>query len=149
MITGNLMDLTENRGINKKILDKLAFLKEMDFSKYEAGRHDVDSEVFFFLNEYETKEAESCFWEAHQKYIDIHFILEGKEKIAFDHIDRQNVKVAYDKEKDAVFLEGPIYSEITMIPGDVMICFPEDSHMTGLMADQKNIVRKVVLKVEV
>jgi YhcH/YjgK/YiaL family protein len=83
-----------------------------------------------------------------RKYLDIHFILEGQEKIAFDHIDRQQVKEEYDAEKDATFFEGSILSEITMNPGDVMICFPEDSHMTGLIAQEKQKVRKVVLKVE-
>ncbi|WP_066054447.1 YhcH/YjgK/YiaL family protein [Robertmurraya korlensis] len=148
MIIGKLENVREMGLINEKILSKLEFLKDEDFTQYAAGRHEVANDSFFFLNEYETKEEESCFWEAHRKFLDIHFILEGQEKIAFDHIDRQQVKEEYDAEKDAIFLEGSILSEITMNPGDVMICFPEDSHMTGLIAQEKQKVRKVVLKVE-
>lgn len=35
-----------------------------------------------------------------------------------------------------------------MHQGDVMICFPEDSHMAGIIADEAQKVRKVVLKVK-
>ena len=104
--------------------------------------------MFFFLNEYETKNADDCFWEAHQKYLDVHYILEGKEAIAVDHIDHQKVKEEYDEVKDAIFFEGNVDSAVTMTPGDVMICFPEDSHMTGIIAGEKQKVRKVVLKVK-
>lgn len=147
MITGNLEDIREKAVLDDKILSKLEFLKG-DFSQYTAGRYEVDNNSFFFLNEYETKEEESCFWEAHRKYLDIHYILEGQEKIGVDHIGRQQVKEEYDAEKDAIFFEGDVLSGITMNPGDVMICFPEDSHMTGLIAQEKQKVRKVVLKVE-
>lgn len=148
MITGKLTDLTEDRGTAEKFRNGLKWLGETDFSRYPAGRHENADGSFFFLNEYETKEAENCFWEAHRKYADVHYILEGTEKIACDHIERQQVKTDYDGEKDAAFYEGEIRSEITMNPGDVMICFPEDSHMAGLMAGGKQKVRKVVLKVE-
>lgn len=149
MITGKLSSLAESPYTHEKLMPVLKLLQEMDFSQYTGGRHELGNGSFFFLNEFETKEAENCFWEAHRKYIDIHFILDGQEKIAFDHIDRQSVETEYDPEKDAVFLEGELHSEMTMNPGDVMICLPEDSHMTGLVAGHKQKVRKVVLKVEI
>lgn len=142
------MDLAHCADLNEELRKKLAILKEIDFSQYPAGRHEINDELFFFLNEYETKEAEECFWEAHQKYLDVHYILEGKEKIAFDHIDRQMIKEDYNAEKDATFFEGVVDSVISMNPGEAMICYPEDSHMTGIVAGEKQKVRKVVLKVE-
>lgn len=148
LITGSLINLADNSHLNEGLLSKLDLLKKVDFSQYSAGYHEINGDAFFFLNEYETKEIEDCFWEAHQKYLDIHFILKGKEKIAIDHIDHQNVKVEYNMEKDATIFEGDIHSVITMNPGDVMICFPEDSHMAGIIAEQKQHIRKVVLKVK-
>jgi YhcH/YjgK/YiaL family protein len=148
LIYGRLDDLVNSQAFTENIHSKLQLLKEVDFSKYEAGRNEFDGDLFFFLNEYETKNAEECFWEAHQKYLDVHYLLEGKEAIAIDHIDHQNVEVEYDEVKDAVLLEGNVHSTVTMNPGDVMICFPEDSHMTGIIADETQRVRKVVLKVK-
>ena len=147
MITGKLGNIREQNILNERLLTKLDVLNK-DFTQEVAGKYEVDDDSFYFLNEYETKEVQNCFWEAHRKYVDIHYVLEGQEKIAVDHINRQTVKEDYDPEKDAIFFEGDVLSEITMTPGDVMICFPEDSHMTGLIASEKQKVRKVVLKVE-
>ncbi|WP_066250795.1 YhcH/YjgK/YiaL family protein [Neobacillus drentensis] len=149
MIIGRLNDLVESNTVAEKLQSQLLFLKEADFSQATAGRHEINEDLFFFLNEYETKEAEDCFWEAHQKYLDFHFILEGKENIAVDHIENQRVIEAYNAEKDAIFFEGKVNSVITMNPGDVMICFPEDSHMAGVIAEEAQKVRKVVLKVAI
>jgi YhcH/YjgK/YiaL family protein len=148
LLTGKLNDLVESQIFSEKLQSNLLLLKDHDFSAYRAGRHELGEDLFFFLNEYETKEAEACFWEAHQVYLDFHYILEGKENIAVDHIDHQQVKEAYNVEKDATFFEGDVHSVITMNPGDVMICLPEDSHMAGIIADEKQKVRKVVLKVK-
>jgi YhcH/YjgK/YiaL family protein len=148
LLTGKLNDLVESQIFSEKLQSNLLLLKDHDFSAYRAGRHELGEDLFFFLNEYETKEVEACFWEAHQVYLDFHYILEGKENIAVDHIDHQQVKEAYSEEKDATFFEGDVRSIITMNPGDVMICLPEDSHMTGITPDEKQKVRKVVLKVK-
>ncbi|MEH7072983.1 YhcH/YjgK/YiaL family protein [Neobacillus drentensis] len=148
MIVGRLNDLIKNQLLTEKLQSTLHLLQEADFSQYSTGRYELNEELFFFLNEYETKAVDECFWEAHQKYLDFHFIIEGKEKIAVDHIEHQRVKEAYNEEKDAIFFEGDVHSDITMNPGDVMICFPEDSHMTGIIAEESQKVRKVVLKVK-
>jgi YhcH/YjgK/YiaL family protein len=148
LLVGKLNDLVEGQILSEKIQSTLLLLKEHDFSAYPAGRHELGEDLFFFLNEYETKEVEACFWEAHQVYLDFHYILEGNENIAVDHIERQQVKEAYNEEKDATFFEGDVQSINTMNPGDVMICLPEDSHMAGIIAGEKQRVRKVVLKVK-
>jgi YhcH/YjgK/YiaL family protein len=148
LIIGRLNNLIESQFLTDRLQSKLHLLKESEFSKLTAGRHEMGEDLFFFLNEYETRAAEDCFWEAHQKYLDFHFILEGKENIAIDHIDHQKVIQAYNEEKDAIFFEGEVNSMITMHPGDVMICFPEDSHMAGIIAEEVQKVRKVVLKVK-
>jgi YhcH/YjgK/YiaL family protein len=149
LIIGRLNNLVESKAFTEKLQSKLLYLKEADFSLATAGRHEINEDLFFFLNEYETKEAEECFWEAHQKYLDFHYILEGKENIAVDHFENQRIIESYNAEKDAIFFEGDVHSIITMNPGDVMICFPEDSHMAGIIAENKQKVRKVVLKVEI
>lgn len=149
MIIGRLNDLETQNVFTEKFQSKFTLLKEMDYSQIPAGRHTISEDLFFFLNEYETKDIEDCYWEAHRKYLDFHYILEGKENIAVDHIEHQTIMEEYNEEKDAAFFEGDVKYVITMKPGDVMICFPEDSHMAGIIAEEKQNVRKVVLKVRV
>ena len=148
LITGNIDDLIEQKSLAENLQSKLTFLKEFDSSQYSAGRHDIDEDLFFFLNEYETKEEKDCIWEAHRKYLDFHFILEGKENIAVDHINHQKTKEDYNEAKDAIFLEGKVQTLVTMNPGDLMICFPEDSHKVGITTEEKQIIKKIVLKVK-
>lgn len=149
MIFGRLQDLIKKPVFTEKLLSKLQLLNEMDFSTYAAGRHELDEESFFFVNEYETKEAADCFWEAHQQYLDVHFIVAGTEKIAVDHIANQQVKEEYDAVKDAIILDGEVNSVLMMNPGDALICFPEDTHMTGILAKEKRKIRKIVFKVKI
>lgn len=149
MIVGRITDLASSQAYSEKLQSIFELLKEVEFSQYSAGRHELANGLFFFVNEYETKEASDCFWEAHQKYLDFHFILEGTENIAVDHIDNQQVIEVYNEEKDATFFQGNVKTLVTLNPGDVMVCFPEDSHMAGVIAKEKQSIRKIVMKVTV
>ncbi|WP_410515079.1 YhcH/YjgK/YiaL family protein [Paenibacillus sp. BR2-3] len=64
----------------RKFKEDCYFYATTDFTGQAAGRHEVDEELFYFINEYETKDAEDCFWEAHRKNLNLHYILEAKRK---------------------------------------------------------------------
>ncbi|WP_232381154.1 YhcH/YjgK/YiaL family protein [Paenibacillus tianjinensis] len=100
------------------------------------------------MNEYETKDAGDCFWEAHQVNLDLHYILEGTERIGYAAIEQLAVKEEYSAEKDAVFFTGALESAVTAGPGALVVCYPRDGHMTGIEAGCKETVRKVVLKIK-
>lgn len=149
MIVDTLEHLLENEhAFGEKIQRGLQFLKNTDFSGLAAGRHNVDDEMFYFINEYETKEAAECFWEAHRVNLDLHYILEGTERIGYAAIERLDVRDEYSAEKDAVFFTGELQSAVAASTGDLVICYPQDGHMTGIVAGQKEAVRKVVLKIK-
>lgn len=150
MIVDTLDHLLENEAAyGDKIQRGLQFLKNTDFTGQAAGRHNVDEEMFYFINEYETKEAADCFWEAHRVNLDLHYILEGTERIGYSAIERLHVRDEYSAEKDAVFFTGEVESAVAASPGDLVICYPQDGHMTGIEAKQKEAVRKVVLKIKI
>jgi biofilm protein TabA len=141
--------LKDEAAFGLKIQRGLQFLRDTDFTGKAAGRHEVDEELFYFINEYETKEVEECFWEAHRKNLDLHYILEGKEKIGYAAIERLEVKEEYSDEKDAVFFNGELESAVAVSAGDLVICYPQDGHMTAIAAGEKTAVRKVVLKIKI
>lgn len=149
MLTGKLIDLIK-KDYRDEHLDKgLRFLKETNFTDLSTGVKKDSDEFFFVVNAYETKEIEDGFWEAHRKYLDIHYILEGTERIAFDHIANQSVIKEYDESKDVIILDGQVRSIVTLNQGDVMVCYPEDSHMTGIISKDKEMIRKIVVKVQI
>lgn len=148
MIVDTLGHLLENEAAyGEKIQRGLQFLRDTDFTGVSAGRHEVNEEMFYFLNEYETKDAADCFWEAHRIHLDLHYILVGTERIGYSAIEQLEVKDEYSAEKDAVFFTGELKSAITAGPGTLVVCYPQDGHMTGIEAGKREKVRKVVLKI--
>lgn len=149
MIVDTLGHLLENEAAyGEKIQRGLQFLRDTDFAGLAAGRHDVNEEMFYFINEYETKDAGDCFWEAHRINLDLHYILEGTERIGYSVIEQLKVRDEYSAEKDAVFFTGELESAVTAGPGALVVCYPQDGHMTGIEAGKKEAVRKVVLKIK-
>lgn len=149
-----IVDQINNYGLyigkNEKIDRAISYIKEMDFQNLEPKMYGVDGdEIFFNLIEYETKEEEERFWESHKKYIDLHFILEGKEFIGYEQFNRMKVKENYHEADDYYLLEGNLQSKVLLQKDDFMILYPEDVHMTALKVDESERVRKVVFKIKI
>ena len=53
-----------------------------------------------------SKPAGQCVYEAHQKYADLHYIVEGVEGIATADVKDLRITTPYDEEKDIFFLDG-------------------------------------------
>lgn len=149
MIVDRLSYLLEQHPLDSKIDMGVQFLKNTDFSGQSVGIHQVNDDIFYVVAEYETKGAEECFWESHQKYLDFHYIIEGSEQIGYEQIDRLTVKEVYNDVKDAVFFTGEVKSVVAVHAGDVLVCYPQDGHMTGIAIQEKVKVRKVILKVKI
>ena len=106
------------KAINEKVNQALEYIQKTDFENLDPGTHVVDGEELFFnLIEYETKNAEDRFWESHKKYIDIHYILEGKECIGHELFERMNIKDPYNEQDDYFLLEGKPEFKGTTSPG--------------------------------
>ncbi|WNS41155.1 YhcH/YjgK/YiaL family protein [Paenibacillus sp. MMS20-IR301] len=150
MIVDTLEHLLENEAAyGDKIQKGLQFLRDTDFTGQAAGHHEINGEMFYIINEYTTKPAGECFWEAHRIYLDLHYILEGTERIGYTTTGELKVRDAYSAEKDAIFFTGELKSAITAGPGTLVVCYPQDGHMTGIEAGGgPEAVRKVVMKIK-
>jgi biofilm protein TabA len=113
------------------------------------GRYELrGKDVFALIQEYETKRPEDCKYEAHRSYIDVQYILSGRELMGWAELKTLDVVKPYDEEKDFLLLEG----KGTLIPmntGDFAILYPHDAHMPCVAHDAPSKVRKLVLKVKV
>lgn len=88
-----------------------------------------------------------CAYEAHKKYIDLHYILEGVEGIATAHPSALTETAAYDEDKDIMFFQGPEDGRYYLKPGQFMVCFPEDAHKVAMMKDEPGPIKKIVFKI--
>lgn len=127
------------------------FLKNTDLSKLELKRYDLDGDnLYASVNEYVTKSREDAFFEVHRKYIDIQYIINGKEFIGVAPLAKmKEILVPYDALKDVEFLTVTEGVEFDALPDRIFIFFPSDAHRPNLNNVDNSLVRKVVVKVKV
>ena len=127
------------------------FLKDNDLSKLELGRYDIDgNNLYVSVSEYITKNEEDAMYEAHQKYIDIQYVVSGKELIGIVPIASKNeILEPYDADRDIEFFTVAEEKSYKATPNNFFIFFPEDAHCPGLKDGENSPVRKIVVKVKV
>lgn len=129
------------------------FLKESDLPNMELKRYDIDGDnVYAPLSEYISKnEADAdARYEAHKKYIDIQFVVNGRELIGIAS-SSQLVEVLepYNEQKDIMFMTVNQITNHQAIPDRFFIFFPDDLHRPGLRDGASSLVRKAVVKVKI
>lgn len=149
MMTDQIQYAEVYRGLHSRMAQALAFLQEQPLSEMAPGRYEVDGdELFVSIQEYNTRNEEDSFWEAHQRYIDVQYMIAGREKFKYACIDQLSVQKPYSEEHDYVVLEGD-GSDIMLDEGSFIIFFPQDAHMPGLKVGQNESVKKAVVKIKV
>lgn len=63
--------------LGERILEAIAFIEKINYADYEIGKHVVNEDFFFIVQEYVAKEPEKARFEAHKNYVDIQYIVEG------------------------------------------------------------------------
>jgi YhcH/YjgK/YiaL family protein len=137
---------------NKERWDKaFSFLKNSDLSKLELKRYDIDGDNLYApVSEYLTKNEEDARYEAHQKYIDIQYVISGVEQMGVAPIaQKKDVLVPYDVTKDVEFMTVTQATDYKATPDRFFVFFPSDIHRPGVKVGENSQVRKVVLKVKV
>jgi len=149
-----IADVLKNRQlygtISPRIKTALEYLAKTDFSVIEQGNIELDgSNLFVLVRRYNSIPKAESKWECHRNYIDIQYIAEGQEQIGFNHIDKMNVSVAYNPEKDVEFLSGE-GDYVTLSKGSYGIFFPQDAHQPNVAPkDIPGKVVKVVIKIRI
>ena len=95
-----------------------------------------------------TKDKEDIV-EYHKRYIDIHIVLEGEEKIAYADFNESKEIKEYDIENDYALMKGEIKTELYMDTKKFLIIFPYEPHMALLKVKKTREIKKIVFKVEI
>lgn len=127
------------------------FLKSTDLKTAEAKRYDIDgNNLFATVSEYISKNEENAQFEAHRKYIDIQYVIRGKEIMNVAPLTTMKELVTpYDGAKDIEFLTVDKVVNYSADPANFFIFFPSDAHRPGLKDGVNSPVRKVVIKLRV
>ena len=141
--------LMEEFKMEQKLAKALEIIEALDWETVECGRYEVDDEMYYVVQEYETKYPEQARYEAHEKYVDIQYIVKGVERMEFAETSKLKVTEKYNPEKDVKFLEEPKVIDASIVEaGDYRIFYPEDAHRPGLCLNNTPAkVKKILAKI--
>ncbi len=146
MIIDRLSNPSPFFALSPRLTRALEYLRATDMRSVELGRHDLDGDhLFALVQEYTTRTADQCVWEAHRRYIDVQFVVTGAERMGIASLGQMREREAYDSARDVAFFE-PGSEFVTIREGMFAIFGPEDVHSPCHAAGQPGVVRKVVVK---
>jgi len=137
---------------NRERWDKaFSFLKNSDLQGLELKRYDIEGDDLYApVSEYLTKNEEDARYEAHRKYIDIQYVIIGKELIGVAPLSqKKEILEPFDSTKDIEFFTVTGGVDHLALPDRFFIFFPGDAHRPGLKDGENSPVRKIVVKVKV
>jgi YhcH/YjgK/YiaL family protein len=148
MIFDNISNARLYTGVSPKIQRALEYLQQTDLAALAVGRYELDGKnLFVLIQEYSSKLPEQGKWEAHRRYIDLQYIVQGSEKMGYAPISRLQ-QGTYDPVKDFLPLSGDgVY--VTMQGGDFMLLWPDDGHKPGMAIEAPAAVKKAVVKISI
>ena len=136
-------------GLGERIEAGLKYLENTDFTDKPPGKYSIDGEnVYAVVQQYETRLPEECKWEAHRKFIDIQYVVQGAENMGYASLDNLYVTQEYDEINDYLLLEGK-GSMVLCKSGTFTVFMPEDAHMPGVAIGSPKQVKKAVVKVRI
>lgn len=139
-----------SKTLNEKINESIAVLEGLDKENLELGKYVVNEDFFYLVQEYETKDPEIARHEAHEKYVDIQYMIQGKEQIDIAPAEKMKVEEPYNADRDVVFFKEPEQAtHVVLTDGGYAVLYPADSHKPGLRVGEPAKVRKIVGKVRI
>ena len=121
------------------------FEKIKALSPDDAGKKFVIEEgvAWISVSSTETAPQGERKFEAHKKFLDIHFVLEGEEKFVYANTDELTPETEYNETEDYLLLNGE-GTKLTLRAGDFCIVYPQDAHIPTLeKLSEGNLVRGV------
>lgn len=116
----------------------------------ESNRIELPDGMFAMEQAYLTKAPCEGRWESHLKYIDIQVIVEGREYIGVTDIAKLSLAEDLTPDKDLLFYAPlTLAGSLLLGAGEAAILYPPDGHLPGLIAGERVLVRKSVVKVPV
>ncbi len=164
MVYDKIENIELYKGLSADIYAGLKYLKDMT-PDVEPGTYEINPRVKAIVSEYTTKVVNENGYEAHQKNIDIQYLLKGTEKISCLPVDELQETQPYNPTTDVAFYAAPrhlspvncqlstvnchLSSDLLLGNGYFTIFFPQDAHMPQLCVDEPTSVKKVVIKIKI
>ena len=146
MIIDSLRQVHLYAALNPRFPAAFEFLRSASLPLLPEGRYEVEgSDLVAIVVRAEGKTRAGAKLEAHRKYIDIQYVVAGKEEMGWAPLSGcAAVTDPYDEEKDILFFGDQPAPWVVVPPGSFALFFPEDAHAPLV---SEGAVHKVIMKV--
>ncbi len=146
MILAKLKDARDYRGIHPRLDAALDLLTEEYLKGVETMQRNLEGDALYVTRfDYETVPVEESFFESHRRYLDIHVMVKGCERVDISHPDGLT---EFTQKGDFWGYHGEAEQSLILKPGDFLVVFPGDAHRLKIHVNgQPEPVSKVVFKV--
>lgn len=135
---------------NQKVWDEaFGFMRDHDLNTLPVGKYPIDGDkVYASVSIGPNKDFDNTKWESHRKYIDLQYVISGKEKIGVAPVATATVIKPYDESNDIAnyTAEGKFY---IAEPGTFFLFFPANAHRPSIKVDGYDVEKKLVIKIQV
>lgn len=146
MIITKISRLGTYVGVNPHFATLIDFLEKTGLENLTEGSIAIDgNRLFGNCFTYLADGQAGDFFETHQKYLDIHLVLENEEAMAVTSPENVSVTQEYDEEKDIELYTGKVEQLVHLRAGECLITFPEDLHQPKVHINDEP-VKKLSLK---
>ncbi len=122
-----------------------AFLKNRNLDTLSAGKYPIIGEqVFASVTEAPSHNKEDVKWESHKHYVDLQYIIKGKEMIGVADTSTATIIKPYSPDAINYTAKGKYY---IAEPGTFFLFFPNNAHRPTIKVDGYEVVKKIVIKI--
>lgn len=150
-----IIDIIENWNIyftkGSGLYPGIKFLTDQVDKNITDGQYEIQGDdIYATVQSYTTDAPENKKLESHRKYIDIQYIVSGREIIGWRPVQDLEIMIPYSEEKDVIFYRNPEFvSNFLLAPGFFAVFYPDDAHRPCCYIDKPEAVRKIVVKVKI
>jgi YhcH/YjgK/YiaL family protein len=148
MILDTLENASRYAALHPAFPAMFAFLSRDDVGSLESGKVELDGENLYGVITHQAgKKREEARLETHTRYIDVHYVISGKEAIGWKAASNcEEIEQPYNAERDFMLYSDDPGAWLTLHPGSFAVFFPEDGHAPMVST---GMVHKVVMKIAV
>lgn len=145
MIFAKFEDAAEYCGIHPRLDKALALINDEFLGTVGTQTMHLEGDSLYVTRfDYETLPLEDTFYEAHRRYLDIHILLSGEERVDISHPDTLS---QFEHKDDFYAYTGSAEQTVILRPGTFLVVFPGDAHRIKICTDEPAQVSKAVFKV--
>ena len=145
MIHAKLQDARDYLGIHPRLDKALELLTPAFLESVGTAQQNLEGDALYVTRfDYETVAEEESFFEAHRRYLDVHVMVRGCERVDISH---PAGLTEFTHQGDFWGYHGEAEQSLVLKPGDFLVVFPGDAHRLKIRLGEAAPVSKVVFKV--